>query len=630
MTNIRPTCRIDPTILNAKTLTEMDDIGLSFFASVCGKNRGAFIMDPPDGHTYGCLELPTNITELLGIAETVPDDVSITDANSIKDQFVGQNITADDALTLLNFLVERSYHSTPSVATNPYGCDVNGLAQLSCHHPAANTNGDNNDTNKSRSPRKDGQPIRSVNLIGLLIENEQPWMKQNQNRLIEYTVQDYEQMIDMGLNTVQIKVPTSVFVSTTDDNSNALKDLLDTTLADIARTASSTTGNTLQVILSLVATGDELDAVVEASKYARLHNDNVLLGLTLPSGMKITTKTMIDSIRAAEIDHDESTTTTTNSRNLLSVFLPYTVDDLLAPSSSTMVPDVARDIDDPNVYGSVSWEHTTSIGDIASSTSQEDRSKLFYHENVACTIRSPFEHSSCFGTPTMPIFWSSGFDVSIDDCAINDDTNQSFKDYGQCDRFDETIASGWWERHRASFAARQLYAAEKGGLGWSYTSWKLGSSTTIDEVVGTDMVGVIDQPVQLLSLKEVHRAGLFPNLVTDTAVVVAAQSACLNPPVNDFALGDDTLAPTMAPLPDCGNGWWNSTTSQCDYWVPPPEPTMSPTEPCPVLTTAPPSASTSALVMSSIGGAVAMLILGMIHKYCVAKKKNNDYSPIPN
>lgn len=53
MTNIRPTCRIDPTILNAKTLTEMDDIGLSFFASVCGKNRGAFIMDPPDGHTYG-------------------------------------------------------------------------------------------------------------------------------------------------------------------------------------------------------------------------------------------------------------------------------------------------------------------------------------------------------------------------------------------------------------------------------------------------------------------------------------------------------------------------------------------------------------------------------------------------
>jgi hypothetical protein len=48
-----PTCHIDRDILNKDTIGKMDDIALSFFASACGKNRGAFVVDPPDGHTYG-------------------------------------------------------------------------------------------------------------------------------------------------------------------------------------------------------------------------------------------------------------------------------------------------------------------------------------------------------------------------------------------------------------------------------------------------------------------------------------------------------------------------------------------------------------------------------------------------
>ena len=47
------TCKIDQDILNENSLQDMNDIGLSFFASVCGKNRGAFVLDPPDGNTYG-------------------------------------------------------------------------------------------------------------------------------------------------------------------------------------------------------------------------------------------------------------------------------------------------------------------------------------------------------------------------------------------------------------------------------------------------------------------------------------------------------------------------------------------------------------------------------------------------
>ena len=56
-------CKIDPDILNENSLQDMNDIGLSFFASVCGKNRGAFVLDPPDGNTYGwyVYVLPTSL-----------------------------------------------------------------------------------------------------------------------------------------------------------------------------------------------------------------------------------------------------------------------------------------------------------------------------------------------------------------------------------------------------------------------------------------------------------------------------------------------------------------------------------------------------------------------------------------
>jgi hypothetical protein len=47
-----PTCAIDRDIVNEFTLAKMKDIGQSFFASACGKNRGAFVLAKPDGKTY--------------------------------------------------------------------------------------------------------------------------------------------------------------------------------------------------------------------------------------------------------------------------------------------------------------------------------------------------------------------------------------------------------------------------------------------------------------------------------------------------------------------------------------------------------------------------------------------------
>ncbi|KAI2489801.1 hypothetical protein MHU86_24795 [Fragilaria crotonensis] len=152
----------------------------------------------------------------------------------------------------------------------------------------------------------------------------------------------------------------------------------------------------------------------------------------------------------------------------------------------------------------------------------------------------------------IPAFVATGFDLSVDNC-VYEGISDSFVDYGQCNRFDETENSDWWAAHRKSFAEKQIFSYEK-GLGWSFSAWKL---------YGEKHVGVIDSPAKLLSLKDVSAAGLLPPL--DGA---STSLACLNPPASDFVLGDDTLAPSPGPPPDCGNGWWNFDLQACEYWVP--------------------------------------------------------------
>lgn len=199
----------------------------------------------------------------------------------------------------------------------------------------------------------------------------------------------------------------------------------------------------------------------------------------------------------------------------------------------------------------------------------------------------------------MPVYVTSGFDLAIDDCISQD--SDDFHDYGQCDRFDETIASGWWERHRSSLASRQLFTYSK-GLGWSFSAWKL---------YGDDNDGSIDTPAKLLCLKDVAEAGLFPELsITSNSSALGA--ACLNGPQPDFILGDETYAPTPGPH-DCGNGWWNDTTLQCDYWVPPPP--------------APKPVHWGAMFKGAVGGAV----LTVLASWALKKRNGRDegYEGLP-
>jgi len=327
--------------------------------------------------------------------------------------------------------------------------------------------------------------------------------------------------------------------------------------------------------------------------------------LTLPKEMSIPASDTITSVRVVAPD--------------LPLFIPINGGDI-GPKLTAI---------DDKVYAALEMSHTTTVADVASSTSVEDRNKLFYHEATACISRSPLEYLSCFRD--VPTYVANGFDLAIDDC-INKGVSDNVKDYGQCDRFNETQNSDWWERHRQSFAARQVYAYER-GLGWCFATWKLYGEDNQE-------YGVIDQPAKLLSLKDVVAAGLFPSLMTDKESQRMIDHACLNPPDNDYILGDDTLSPTMAPPPDCGNGWWNYSGHKCDYWIPPPptpQPTMAPTAGCPACNAtsiceqvAPPVVSHKSIIQAALGGAlVSFIFVAIGFRYCLGGRRQ-EYSRIPN
>ena len=108
--------------------------------------------------------------------------------------------------------------------------------------------------------------------------------------------------------------------------------------------------------------------------------------------------------------------------------------------------------------------------------------------------------------------------------------------YGECDHLDDRLASPWWARHSASFAARQRDAYERSGsLGWSFGAWKF------DEETEQSMHPAV---LAQRSLRAASQAGWLPDLAAKPAL-----PPCLTAPAADFALGDDTAPPSAAPPP---------------------------------------------------------------------------------
>jgi hypothetical protein len=372
-----------------------------------------------------------------------------------------------------------------------------------------------------------------------------------------YSADDFQDMVDLGVNTVQIPVPTGF-----------------TTMPEVVETLDHIMGHVskagLNAIVVLVDSKEEEDEITDKEKTEQVTSaasyavsNKSIIAIQVPSALP----PLVSAVRTA------------------STKLP-----VLVPINKGQLNNLAFP-PDSHLFAALDVGASTSIADIASSDSEGDRMKMFYHESIVCIDRSPIEWLDCYHD--MPVYITSGFDLSVDDCIYADE--KEFKDYGQCDRFNDTIASAWWERHRKSLASRQLFTYSK-GLGWTFSGWKLYND---------ENPGVIDSPAKLLCLSDVASAGLLPSLIPDSKVEVIS---CLNGPEADFVLGDDTLAPTLSPPPDCGYGWWNFTTLQCDYWIPPaptPMPTEKPTMPCPSCE----QASTAALVQAASGGAVVALVL---------------------
>jgi hypothetical protein len=55
-------CVLDSSVLNAQTVGNFTNLGLSIFAVLCGKNRGVFVQDHS---TYSCLTLPPSFQDLV-------------------------------------------------------------------------------------------------------------------------------------------------------------------------------------------------------------------------------------------------------------------------------------------------------------------------------------------------------------------------------------------------------------------------------------------------------------------------------------------------------------------------------------------------------------------------------------
>ena len=541
-------------------------------------------------------------------------------------QFQAGNITGEETIALLQAMNTAVFDSsgTSSNAYDPYSCNLNGLStyvncpfdnddgqEILLHTKIVHEHHHDHHHDHERDVDVDIQTValpklRGVTTVGMLIPA--PWASRRDGGFLDYDMQDFRDMSHLGLNTIRIPVPTDHAFwhpdhghhhrqllthpgpkdkgpkgskepedkepkgSKKEDKSKTEKhppkiasketkkqhmtspqtDTRDVHyLLDIIEQAQT---NDLYVILQLVGSSSNLHEFMEhVMDHVIIDHTNTVIGIELPTS---------NDEDVVDVDYSGMISTIRKFSPFLPIFAPVSVGQL------AHLKAIHHD-DIKHIYGALSMDHTTAIADIASSTSLDDRMKLYYHENVACTQRSPIDYVRCY--KNMPALITAGFDLAIDNCAFQYDTTIPFVNYGQCDRWDETIDSPWWHRHRQSLAVRKLASFEQ-GLGWIFAAWKVDDDETAS--------GTIETPAQLHSFKAVSAAGLFPDLHTyeiNSDDLGDGIPACLNPPLDDFILGDETLSPVPAPPPDCGNGWWNYTIEDCSYWVPPPPP-----PPCPV------------------------------------------------
>ena len=258
--------------------------------------------------------------------------------------FTAGNITAAATVDIVNQYLTAVYSSSSGVESNPYSCDMNGLATLS------NCDIDSK-SNTSNSLRSDGDIVKSVTLAGAFIS--QPWATGGKEELSMdevkdfYSSKDFQEMADLGVNTVQIPVPCNTFYK-----QGEVADTVSQLLEEADKAG-------LSAIITLVAmntedediTADMIDEHISAAaKFAS--GSSTVIALQLPSP----NSSLLSAVRLETSD--------------LAVLVPTNKGQL---SNLSFPPD-------SRVFAALDVGHSTSIADIASSDSESDRMKMFYRE----------------------------------------------------------------------------------------------------------------------------------------------------------------------------------------------------------------------------------------------------------
>lgn len=106
-------CGLD-TKINIDTFPDyIGEIG-NIFGAACGRNRGIFVIDPADGHTYNCAAFP--------------EKWGVKDANAVK------KAEPAKAVYVLNEFIKSVYMSSPEYvrARDPGACDFEAMSELKC------------------------------------------------------------------------------------------------------------------------------------------------------------------------------------------------------------------------------------------------------------------------------------------------------------------------------------------------------------------------------------------------------------------------------------------------------------------------------------------------------------------
>ena len=482
------------------------DVTAGLLAPLCGRNRGIFVLDPPDGHTYGCVKFP--MTSAWG-------GVKITDANAIAKQYEAGNLTSAETLQVFDRYVGAVYDSSPDAEKDPKACDAGGLTSLQ---------GDECEAVDTRPWSKvfGDAPVRAATASGLF--TPAAWASDDSGETSDpaavggafcedadvasqhlsafYTAQDFLEMRAFGLNAWRLPLPAQLF----DDERPLAR--VKALLEAVAVKVSDASDAGLALIVSLEGPVRTVAVLEACASFWEKHGVGALLALEF------------DASQLDDADRAVLANATLLPESAVLMERLGRADDLVAWRAFSSV-------------ASVPFPHAATPVDVASDTAVDDRTKLFFHEATACAASAYVDFARCRRSAAVLV---TGASLAIDDCA-HDDAGA----YGECARLADRTESAWWTRHQRSFAKRQFQTYER-GLGWSWDHWQL-----TDLAERTLPLAVVQQ----LSLKAAHTAGLVDAFGEDADDEDSA--LCLHAPVADFALGDATLAPVAA-----------------YHWVPPP------------------------------------------------------------